>query len=112
MAGKGIIVMWSGNLNQIPNGWLLCNGNFGTPDLRDRFIRGAPDGVDPGGSGGSPIHTHNFTGDGHTHDLAIGLDVGAGVNLENITSEVAATGTTDPGSSFPPYYRLAFLMKE
>lgn len=32
----GCIVMFSGE--SIPNGWLLCNGKNGTPDLQDRFI--------------------------------------------------------------------------
>ena len=30
--------MWSGNQNKIPKGWLLCNGENGTPNLKDRFI--------------------------------------------------------------------------
>ena len=33
-----VIVMWSGSVDAIPEGWALCNGNDGTPDLRDRFI--------------------------------------------------------------------------
>src|SRR5690554_1918614 len=36
----GMIVAWSGAANQIPNGWALCDGNNGTPDLRGRFILG------------------------------------------------------------------------
>ncbi len=38
---KGVIVMWSGKVDQIPAGWVLCNGDNGTPDLRSRFIVGA-----------------------------------------------------------------------
>jgi len=37
----GVIVMWSGTIADIPDGWALCDGNNGTPDLRDRFIVGA-----------------------------------------------------------------------
>lgn len=37
----GGIIMWSGNTNNIPNGWALCNGRKGTPDLKDRFVVGA-----------------------------------------------------------------------
>jgi microcystin-dependent protein len=37
----GAILMWSGPIATIPNGWLLCDGTNGTPDLRDRFIIGA-----------------------------------------------------------------------
>jgi hypothetical protein len=38
---SGAIVMWSGTVASIPQGWLLCDGQNGTPDLRDRFIKGA-----------------------------------------------------------------------
>jgi len=41
---KGVIVMWSGYNEDIPNGWALCNGQNGTPDLRSRFIMGAEGG--------------------------------------------------------------------
>jgi hypothetical protein len=37
----GLIAMWSGNIASIPSGWVLCDGNNSTPDLRDRFIVGA-----------------------------------------------------------------------
>ncbi|MDR0873366.1 MAG: hypothetical protein LBN27_07875 [Prevotellaceae bacterium] len=36
----GVIVMWSGSPTNIPEGWKLCNGQNGTPDLRGRFIVG------------------------------------------------------------------------
>lgn len=38
---KGVIVMWSGMIADIPSGWALCDGSNGTPDLRDKFIVGA-----------------------------------------------------------------------
>lgn len=34
----GTIVMFSGK--EIPQGWLLCDGKNGTPDLRNKFILG------------------------------------------------------------------------
>src|SRR3989304_8183330 len=36
----GGIIMWSGLLVNIPNGWALCDGMNGTPDLRGQFIKG------------------------------------------------------------------------
>jgi len=54
----GLIVMWSGLLVNIPSGWALCDGTAGTPDLRDRFVRGAAAGADPGATGGAATHTH------------------------------------------------------
>ena len=82
----GTIVMWSGDINAIPNGWQLCDGTKGTPDLRNRFIVGAGSGYNPGATGGAdrvaltiaemPAHKHdkgslNITGGGghfHTSD--------------------------------------------
>jgi microcystin-dependent protein len=55
---SGIIVMWSGLLANIPTGWALCDGAGGRPDLRDKFIMGWANGVDPGDTGGSSILTH------------------------------------------------------
>ncbi len=36
----GSIIMWYGNVTTIPTGWVLCDGNNSTPDLRGRFIVG------------------------------------------------------------------------
>jgi len=40
----GGIIMWSGSINEIPDGWALCDGKTyngkQTPDLRGRFIVG------------------------------------------------------------------------
>ncbi len=41
----GGIIMWSGAVADIPDGWALCNGStvngHATPDLRGRFVAGA-----------------------------------------------------------------------
>ena len=55
----GIIALWHGLLAAIPTGWILCDGLNGTPDLRDRFIKGAAPGAEPGDTGGSATHTHD-----------------------------------------------------
>lgn len=54
---KNIIVLWSGELVDIPTGWALCDGNNGTPDLTDAFIIGAGGAKAPNESG-----TSNVTG--------------------------------------------------
>ena len=33
--------MWSGSTSSVPDGWRLCDGGGGTPDLRNRFVIGA-----------------------------------------------------------------------
>lgn len=50
---SGFIGMWSGSSDAIPDGWALCDGNNGTPDLRNRFIIGAGSDYAVGSTGGS-----------------------------------------------------------
>jgi hypothetical protein len=54
----GIICMWSGLLINIPVGWALCDGAGGTPDMRNRFVKGTAAGVDPGAIAGAATHNH------------------------------------------------------
>ena len=35
---EGMIAMWSGKIEDIPNRWVLCDGANSIPDLRDKFI--------------------------------------------------------------------------
>lgn len=107
----GTICLWSGAIVDIPAGWLLCNGAGGTPDLRDRFLVGAGTTYNPDDSGGSVNHNHAFTGDGHFHNMGSGTDILSGAGYDDFTDTKPASGTTDNGSSLPPYYALAFIMK-
>jgi hypothetical protein len=38
---SGAIILWYGSIASIPSGWVLCDGNNGTPDLRNKFVIGA-----------------------------------------------------------------------
>lgn len=112
----GMIMLWYGAIVDIPTGWTLCNGSNGTPNLSSKFVRGAGVGApnSPGATGGSTSHQHNFTGDGHAHDLQVGTSI-EGVapagDYHHVTSTSPATGTTDSGSSLPPYHVLCYIMK-
>lgn len=37
---RGMIMAWYGEANKVPEGWAVCNGTNGTPDLSDKFIMG------------------------------------------------------------------------
>ena len=54
---RGIITMWTGATNAVPSGWALCDGNNGTPNLKDRFIVGAGQSYGVGNTGGSITQT-------------------------------------------------------
>lgn len=50
--------MWSGTIASIPSGWALCDGQNGTPDLRDKFIKSVGASENPGATGGAATHSH------------------------------------------------------
>ena len=96
----GGIIMWSGAIANIPNGWTLCDDK-GTlngvvvPDLTDRFVVGAGDTYDVAGTGGYKDgqiiqHTHpvssSVTDPGHRHVIQHRIDnstTGNFLTLEN-----------------------------
>jgi len=67
---SGTIIMWYGtatgnypDIGGVTNqNWHICNGNNGTPDLRDRFIVASGNSYSLSDVGGStsPSHTHNI----------------------------------------------------
>lgn len=111
MLNSGIILIWSGAIVNIPAGFVLCDGNNGTPDLRNRFVVGAGDTYAVDDNGGSIQHTHTFTTDGHTHDIEAGVTINSGTTWDSQVSSEVDTGTTNNGNSLPPYYALAYIMK-
>jgi len=111
MLPTGIICLWYGSIVSIPSGWILCDGNNGTPNLKNKFIVGSGDTYAVDEIGGSVNHNHDFTGDGHFHSMVAGNDIGVGAGVSNITESSPAVGTTDNGSSLPPYHSLAYIMK-
>lgn len=108
---SGVILIWSGAIVDIPAGYILCNGAGGSPDLRNRFIVGAGDTYDPADTGGALTHAHDFTSDGHSHGPAGPPAIQAGSDQPQNSTTDTDSGTTDPASSLPPYYALAYIMK-
>jgi len=133
---RGVIVMWSGSIADIPLGWALCDGTNSTPDLRDRFVIGArqDDGVAKTNltgsltqSGGAttmtgvsgshaltisemPAHTHSYS----VSDNYGGAGGGGGPRANNTNGTTGSTGGSAGHihtTEIPPYYALAFIMK-
>ena len=64
-ATPGLIGLWLGTLANIPGGWLICDGQNDTPDLRSKFIKIITTTGQLGDTGGSNTHSHaNIS---HTH---------------------------------------------
>lgn len=90
-----IIIAFTGA--SVPPGWVLCDGNNGTPNLISRFIQGASSDSDVGTTGGAETHTHtnpNTGSDGaHNH------------GTKSVTSGTASTqisGTAGTQAMSPP----------
>ncbi len=111
-----MIVLWYGAAADCPNGWAICDGTGGTPDLRGRFPIGAD--ADSGGSynkgatGGAatatvtvashtlttgeiPAHSHGVTDPGHGH---------------GVSDPQHGHGVTDPGHAHTYYLGSASVL--
>ena len=131
---SGMIIMY--NSASAPTGWYLCDGNNGTPDLRDRFIVGAGNSYSLNATGGSNTATDTINISGSdTVSVSISGTTSASANNNNATYGLgqataharnehthtfSATGTdtvnisgSDTASidTRSPYYALTFIMK-
>jgi microcystin-dependent protein len=125
----GGIVLWSGSANTVPDGWRLCDGTGGTPDLSGRFVVGfdANDGdYHPAGQTGGE-KTHTLTIDqmpSHTHNITMwGGDIADDWKQQNNiylthnkynynnSREFSSTGGSQAHENRPPYYVLCYIMR-
>ncbi len=58
---RGMIMLWQGSSENCPEGWAICDGSQGTPDLRDKFVRGAGGSSNVLAQGGTDVHSHGLT---------------------------------------------------
>lgn len=99
---KGIILPWASK-EKPPQGWALCDGKNGTPNLEGIFLRGTTNPNEVGNTGGAESSSHEhrvvkvgphdgngFNGSG---DCLIGLAQSASV------------------STVPPFYKVQYIIK-
>ena len=122
---SGLICMWSGQSNNIPEGWVLCDGNNNTPDLRNRFIVGVGDRYGVGNHGGEATHTLTIDEMPNHKHLTLRLSSTPQTNYATALRPVSnpqkteffdqgfisSTGGSQPHNNLPPYYALCFIMK-
>ena len=129
----GIIGLWLGSLDTIPDGWQLCDGTNGTPNMLGLYPRGDTSNI--GGTGGGIVghthtggtHTHSTTG--HTHSRSIGAaaqsqEAQSGStpfyssahthsigNTDSATPDVGSseTGTLSSTTTEPAHREVAFI---
>lgn len=122
---SGAIILYSGST--IPDAWVLCDGNNGTPDLTDRFVIGAGKNYQVNDTGGEvehvltvdelPEHNHTLSGDSIINSKTNGtVTIGVG-GYFTTTSKFETLNTTDiigngnAHNNMPPYYALYYIMK-
>ena len=113
---SGGIILWSGAIANIPQGWFLCDGNNGTPNLSDCFVihadadsGGTRDVGDTGGSHTTDLqHSHggvtstkakDGTGEGPAQDVT-------DAHNHDIANDLSTTQAT-----IPKFHALAYIMK-
>jgi len=129
----GAIIIWYGPKNSIPVGWVLCDGNNGTPNLsNNNFPRGSNSDTTLKTTGGSnttplPTHSHNvYTYDNeHTaQDWTLitppdGISTIISAFTASQTDASYAVPTSNAGSGpedtpisiTPPYVAVYYIMK-
>jgi hypothetical protein len=122
----GLIVLYLGNT--VPKGWLLCDGNNNTPDLREKYIELTGNGRSPNPSGNN-IHQHRVT---HSHKWSVDSpDIrnnrykalagdaihyptdaylpGPFNHIHGVQETPMAETLTDPTPVFPPSLNIGFI---
>lgn len=135
----GMIMMWSGTSANVPAGWALCDGNNGTPNLVNKFIRGATTSGGEGGYANSVLVSHNHTfsattsaNGSHNHTMSLAEAESGNANYPAFGTNLTRTGTTSTapdhthtvsgttsstptengvGKNLPPYYELCYIVK-
>lgn len=137
---QGSIIPWYGDKANIPDGFALCDGTKGTPDLRDRFLVGAGSTYSLGAKGGEAMHklvgaelpsqSVDFVGwyiSAYGSSHKIHGDSGKGTfQVLNFSGSLGTNstyfwlkpfslgfklGNDQPHENRPPYYALYYIMK-
>ena len=124
---SGCILIWSGAEEELPEGWALCDGQDGRPDLRSRFVLGAGSGYAVSVTGGEESHIltmselprHNHTNSDHYLNFKTGSNGASAGDTTVVVSgthqysnkAVGYTGEDAAHNNMPPYYALCYIIK-
>lgn len=119
---QGSIIPWYGSPGNIPNGFALCDGKNGTPDLRDRFLVGAGKSYKLSNTGGEnthvltiaemPKHEHTiYSGRYGSNIYSISCDGSSYGGILDHKHLTQPAGGNQPHENRPPYYALYYIMK-
>lgn len=134
----GMIMLWYGNAQNVPKGWVICNGKNGTPDMTGRVPVGAGNGYNMGSYGGEAQHVLKkeelpSLGKGHLSamtrhgaypdgdgvmvktetKMSVGIAQASGTDQDgrNFTVDLETGFNNKPINEYPPYCALYYIMK-
>lgn len=111
---SGSIIMFNGQADSIPDGWAICNGQNGTPNLIGKFVKASTSAGETGGKSeieltvdNLPKHSHSIPAnsgstsfDGSHSHTSIGIDVSTiEVQEGEGTTVVSGVSTTNQSTS-------------
>ena len=101
----GIIIAWYPNASdaKVPEGWAICDGSKGTPDLREKFIMGTGSPDEVGERGGAKNHSHRI----HRSQVR---KYSAAPQSNGVEFEVFKSAVVE-SSNLPPYFKMIYIMK-
>ena len=129
---NGVIFAWdaiirdkdgtpTGESRSVPNGWQVCNGENGTPDLTGKFLMGASTLRGAGETGGkantkeSGSHAHSGTTGvtrGPDHGISCsGKCSGGRTAAHSHSFDTGESGMHTHGTNLPPYYKIIYICK-
>jgi len=116
----GSVILWYGTPSAVPSGWHICDGSYGTPDLRERFVVGAGNKYALGDRGGlkavqltvdqMPSHSHEYS----TRATLRGLcwkGSNDGVWQKDRTAQSSAAGGDEEHENRPPFLALYYIKR-
>lgn len=124
---SGIILMWN-KANEVPEGFVICDGNNGTPNILDKFIKATPTCTTTAGTTSDGFHAHSYISHGHTYVDSVGsanyggegyLQEGGGATAPAGTHHTHSlggvladsSGETSLEENYPAYKEIIFIMK-
>lgn len=121
----GGIIAWM--QSDIPDGWALCDGQDGRPDLQGWFIMGANDTYPPGSTGGVsrvtltmdqlPPHSHGMTVPNTKHQGTEGWIHGDGGDIwrskdgSTYTTNTTSAGGGQAHENRPPFQAVYYIIR-
>ncbi len=95
-------------------GWAICDGSDGTPDLHNRVLLGTERPEDTGQSLGSLNHNHHVSGETvrrGARAVRIRDGIRHPVQIPDEHHQHKVDGKTDKADNLPPSTRVLFIMK-